>query len=434
MKEDFLHFLWYHKLFSTRQMKTVQGEDIYVIKSGEYNTNAGPDFLHAQLQIDYQIWVGNVEMHVKSSDWYAHHHETNKDYDAIILHVVWEHDAEIYMKNNQPIPTLVLKDYVHHQVFMNYLSLRVRNKEWISCGTQIGNVDSFLLNNWLEKLYIERLEKKAVLIQELLKQSNNNYEAVLFWLLAKNFGLDVNGDAFLKLARSFDYSVLMKVRHDQTLLSALLFGQAGFLEEDTVQDPYFLALKKEYAFLKHKFKLQGVAKHQFKFFRMRPSNFPTIRIAQLIALIHDYSHLFSRINKSNSLHDFYELFAVEVPSFWKTHYTFMSVSKKTSKKLTRSFIDLLLINTIIPMKYVHAKNNGYFTEDVLFLLIKEIKPEVNSIVSKFLSLKVKAKNAFETQALLELKKNYCSKKRCVSCGVGIRILKDKTYIRFNKKS
>ena len=422
MKEEFLHFLWKYKLFNKANLISVKGGTVEVVDSGSYNTNSGPDFLNAKLKIDGQLWVGNVEIHIKSSDWYMHHHEKNANYDAVILHIVWEHDTDIFMKNNRPLPTVELQKFVQKEVLVNYKRLFVKEKRWILCENKIAETNSFLLSNWLERLYFERLENKSVAIKELLQKSNNDYEAVLFQLLAKNFGLKVNGEAFLELAQSFDFSVLRKVRFNEEQLSALLFGQAGFLT-DEIEDSYYQQLQKEYAYIQHKYKLESITKHTFQFFRMRPNNFPTIRIAQLVAVYNKYQNLFSRLMAINRVGDFYDLLTVEVKGFWKTHYTFETDSKKSAKKLTKSFIDLLIVNTIVPLKFVYEQERREVDEEKLLKLMQQLKPEKNSIINKFTELKVEVKNTFESQSLLELKNNYCTKKLCMQCAIGNSLLR-----------
>ena len=422
MNEDFLHYVWKYKMFSKVDFKTTDQENVTIIKQGLHNKNAGPDFLNSELKIANQIWVGNVEIHLKSSDWYLHNHEVDENYDAVILHVVWENDAAIFMKNNKPIPTLVLKDFVSESVLNNYRKLFNTPTSWIPCQNSITSIDDFTLSNWKERLFFERLERKSEEINILLQHENNNFEAVLFQLLAKNFGLKVNGDAFLRLAQSVDFSIIQKTSFDEYQFSALLFGQAGFLEEE-VENEYQQQLKMEYNYLRHKYNLQTIANSKFSFFRMRPNNFPTIRIAQLVSLFYKYQNLFSKLIAVNNLKDFYVLFSVEVHPFWKTHYNFESVSKSSSKKLTNSFIDLLIINTIIPLKFLYQKSRGEVDEESFLELLKNMKPEKNSVISKFSEIKIKSKNAFETQALLELKNNYCAPKRCLECAIGVKILK-----------
>lgn len=423
MKEEFLYYVWQHKMFSNVNLRTLNSEEIYIVKSGIHNKNAGPDFLNSQVKIDKQLWFGHIEMHVKSSDWYAHRHEEDVNYDAVILHVVWEHDVPVFMKNNKPLPTLELKNFVSKELLENYKSLVYHQQRFIPCENQIAEVDKFLLNNWLERLYFERLEQKSTFIKDLLLNTNADFEAVLFQLLAKNFGLKVNGDSFLQLAKSVDFSVVRKVRLDEDQITALLFGQAGFLEED-LQGSYSQQLQQKYNYLKHKYTLDSISKAQFQFFRMRPQNFPTIRIAQLASLMFTHQNLFSKLMNCNKKEDFYTLFNFEIQEFWKTHYTFDSESKKSAKRLSKSFIDLILINTIIPLKFVYLQSRGVVDEEQIIPLIKQVSPEKNRIISNFLQLKIKSKNALESQALLELKNNYCKKKRCLQCAIGNSLLKN----------
>ncbi|WP_299061597.1 DUF2851 family protein [uncultured Polaribacter sp.] len=421
MNEDFLHYVWKYQLFSIHNLKTTHKESITILKPGTHNHNAGPDFLNTQLKINDQLWVGNLEIHLKSSDWYAHNHEIDENYDAVILHVVWEDDASIFMKNNKPLPVLVLKDFVLKSALNNYTNLFASKQVWIPCETEIGSIDNFTFENWKERLFFERLEQKSDAMNALLGVNNNDFEAVLFQVLAKNFGLKVNGEAFLDLACSFDFLILRKVSFNEQQLAALLFGQAGFLEE-TIENEYHQKLKLEYQYLKHKYNLHPIANGQFSFFRMRPPNFPTIRIAQLVGLYHLHQNLFSKILKIETLKGFYELFEVTINPFWKTHYTFDKTSKASPKKLTKSFVDLLLINTIIPLKFLYKKSRSEVNEIEFLEIIQKIKPEKNSIISKFDEIKITSKNAYETQALLELKNNYCAKKLCLQCAVGVRLL------------
>tara|TARA_B110000046_G_scaffold185987_1_gene231067 strand:- start:17442 stop:18716 length:1275 start_codon:yes stop_codon:yes gene_type:complete len=423
MNEEFLYYIWQYKLFSKRDLCTTENQQITILKSGIHNKNSGPDFLNSQVNIDDQLWAGNVEMHVKSSDWYLHKHEEDVNFDAVILHVVWEHDSVVFMKNNKPLPTLALKHFVDEKLLLNYKSLIDRQQSWILCENQIQNMDTFLIDNWLERLYFERLEQKSIFIKELLQQTNHDFEAVLFHLIAKNFGLKVNGDSFLQLAKSIDFSVVRKVCFDEQKLTALFFGQAGFLEKE-VEVSYYRQLKKEYEYLKHKYNLEPIANEQFQFFRMRPHNFPTIRIAQLASLFFTHQNLFSKLMSITKKEEFYTLFSFSIQEFWKTHFTFESISKKSLKKLSKAFIDLLLINTIIPLKFVFLQSRGEVDEEEIMQLIKQLSSEKNSIISNFFDLKIKSKTALESQALLELKNNYCTKKRCLECAVGNNLLRN----------
>ena len=422
MNEEFLYYVWKYKIFTDINLQTSDAKEVSILKAGIHNKNSGPDFLNAQVKIDHQLWAGNVEMHVKSSDWYLHKHEEDTNYDAVILHVVWEHDVDVFMKNNKALATLELKNFVSKELLENYNSLVYHQQKFIPCENQLTTIDEFLLNNWLERLYFERLEHKSTFIKELLLDTNADFEAVLFQLLAKNFGLKVNGEPFLQLATSMDFSVVRKERFDLEQLTALFFGQAGFLEED-LEEHYHQQLKEKYRYLKHKHKLNSISKNAFQFFRMRPQNFPTIRIAQLASLLFAHQNLFSKLMNINKKEDFYDLFSFEVDAFWKTHFTFESDSKKSPKKLTKSFVDLIIINTIIPLKFVYLQSRGVVAENGIIQLIKQVSSEKNSIISNFAALEIKAKNAMESQALIQLKNNYCTKKRCLQCAIGNSLLR-----------
>jgi len=421
MKENLLHFIWKLQLFSYKKLLSTTGESIQVITPGLYNFNTGPDFLNAKIEIGKQLWAGNIEIHINSSDWYIHNHEIDENYDSVILHVVWEHDVEVFRKSNAIIPTLELKSYISKELLDNYQKLFSANKKWINCENEISKVDYFVLSHWKERLYFERLAKKAGLISEILKKTENNWEAILFVLLAKNFGLKINGDSFLNFANSFDFSIVRKVSSDLVQLEALFFGQAGLLYNEC-ESSYFENLKKEYEFLQVKYKLKPISKGQVQYFRLRPNNFPTIRLSQLASLYHLNQNMFSKVIEIQTLDGFYDLFNVATSDFWKTHYTFENESKKSNKKLSKAFIDLLLINTIIPLKFMHLKSLGKHDFSEILDVIEAIKPEKNSIISKFDTLKIKSSNAFDSQALLQLKNEYCNKQLCLECEIGKELL------------
>jgi len=309
MQEDFLHYIWKYKKFALSNLKTTAQEPVAILQVGMHNHNTGPDFFNAQIKIADQLWAGNVEIHIKSSDWFLHNHEQDKNYDNVILHVVWQHDTEIHRKDNTVIPTLVLKDVVSKSALQNYQKLFSKKQKWINCENDFASVNSFVVSNWLERLYFERLERKSADIAQLLQSSKNNWEAVLFKMLAKNFGLKVNGDAFLSLASSIDFNVIQKLQSKQHSLEALLFGQADLLQLE-VQDLYYLELKKEYLFLKQKFGLSSQAVIPLQFFRLRPPNFPTIRISQLANVYSTHTNLFSKVIHAQNKEDLYALFAV----------------------------------------------------------------------------------------------------------------------------
>jgi len=423
LSEDFLHYLWIHKLLILNNLKTSQLQLLEIIQPGSHNLNAGPDFCNAQLIIDNQHWAGNVEIHVNASDWYLHKHETDSNYQNVILHVVWNYDIDIFDSNSQKIPTLEIKNYLNPLILTKYYNLFRRPKKWINCENEIQNIDSFLLENWKERLFFERLEQKTILIENLLQQSNNDWERVLFQLLAKNFGMKVNADAFFNLSNSINFNLIRKYRHNAILLESLFLGQGGFLENDS-NDNYYNELKDNYNFLKKTYKLEPIFNGQFNFFRLRPNNFPTIRISQLANLYSNEEGLFSKIIEINMLKEFYNLFDTKASSYWETHFTFSTSSKKRSKKVTKSFIELLLINTIIPFKFLYLKKVGKFNFDVFIDFIKQIKSEKNSVINHFSEIKIQSESMLDSQALLQLKNNYCIKNNCLQCAIGNSIIKN----------
>jgi len=421
MQEDFLHYIWKYKKFRFNNLKTTTGESIVVTSVGQHNFNSGPDFFNAKIKIGEQLWAGNAEIHTKSSDWFLHSHEQDKAYDNVILHVVWEDDTEIFRKDNTPIPTLQLKDVVDVSMLNNYEKLFAKQNKWINCENDFASTDTFVLSNWLERLYFERLERKSGTIETLLAASKNDWESVLFKMLTKNFGLKVNGESFFSLAHSIDFSIIRKTQSNPQVLEALFFGQAGLLEQD-VEDAYYSSLTNEYAFLKQKFNIENTQVLPIQFFRLRPPNFPTIRLSQLANLYNKHQNLFSKIIELNQLEDFYELFKVSTSEFWKTHYTFQKESKPSTKIVSKSFVDLLLINTILPIKFSYAKQKGEEIDSEIIKIAAAITSEKNNIISAFNNLKKVSKSSLDSQALIQLKTEYCDKNKCLKCAVGNQFL------------
>jgi hypothetical protein len=421
MKEAFLHHLWKFKLFDLTHLVTVTGDSVRIVHSGNYLALAGPDFFNAQVVIGTQKWAGNVEIHLKSSDWYLHHHERDAAYDSVILHVVWEHDAAIFRKDNSEIPVLELKKYVSSETLARYEALMLP-KSWIFCENQLANLDSFVLKNWQERLFFERLERKSKAIEELLVLTNQDWEAVLFCMLAKNFGLNINGDSFLQIALSIPFSVIRKESYAIEHLESLLFGQSGLLLEDK-EDVYFKQLQSNFEYQRHKYQIEKAQVNPLQFFKHRPDNFPTLRLSQLANLYHKQPYLFSSLMALTSIKDIYDLFSISVSNYWETHYQFDKVSPKKKKMLSKSFIDLLIINTLIPLRFLYARSQGKEVSEELISLLNQVAPEKNAIMDKFKSFSVAVSDAFESQALLELKNEYCNKFKCMECAIGISVLK-----------
>ncbi|MDI1256491.1 MAG: DUF2851 family protein [Flavobacterium sp.] len=421
MKEDFLHYLWKFKKFQINNLKTTNGETLAVINSGQYLQLAGPDFFNAQLIIGGQKWAGNVEIHLKSSDWYIHHHELDAAYENVILHVVWENDTAIFRQNNAEIPSLELKNYIATTILDSYNYL-IRPKSWIYCEKELASIPVFILKNWQERLYFERLERKSNPIFELTIATKSDWEAVLFCLLAKNFGLNTNGEIFFKIAQDIPFSVIRKESFEIQNLEALLFGTAGLLDAEK-EDTYFSDLKLRYYYLRQKYKFTNDTVEPLQFFKHRPDNFPTIRLSQLANLYVKHRHLFSKIIAAQTIEMIYEIFDVAVSEYWQSHYQFDRESSKKKKTLTKSFIDLIIINTIIPLRFAYSKSLGKEIDENVLSILNKIAPETNAIIDKFFAYGITAENAFESQALLQLKNEYCNKNRCLECAIGMELLK-----------
>jgi hypothetical protein len=422
VREDFLHYVWQYKKFDFSNLTTVAGENLTILHCGSYLQQEGPDFFNAKIIIGEQKWAGNIEIHIKSSDWYLHHHEQDDTYDNVVLHVVWEHDAPIFRKDNSEIAALELKKYVPSAILDNYNALR-SPKSWIYCENQIAAVDDFVWKNWQERLFFERLERKAIAVEELLSETENDWEAVLFCLLAKNFGLNTNGETFLKIAKAIPFPVIRKERFEVESLESLLFGTAGLFPVD-VQDTFTKNLKNRFEYSSQKYKLRKVTIEPIQFFRHRPDNFPTIRLAQLAMLYHQEQHLFSKVIALRTIKEVYQLLEITASEYWQTHYQFDKESPRKKKQFSKSFVDLLVINTIVPIQFAYAKSQGKEVSESLPDLLREVGAEKNVVVEKFSGFGIKARNAFETQSLLQLKNEYCNRGNCLQCAVGIQLLKE----------
>lgn len=425
MKEDFLHYVWKFRKFDGNTFFTSNHEKLHIKNPGRHNFDSGPDFFNSKIEIDGQIWAGNVEIHLKSSDWFAHNHQVDPAYNNVILHVVWEHDMEVFNSDGSVIPTFVIKDEVSKTTVDQYRKLFSSHKKWINCENDFSAVDPFVMDNWMERLFFERLERKSLVLQDELSNSQNHWEELLFKILSKNFGLKLNGPSFLSIARSIDFSIINKNRHNPRKLEALLLGQAGLLDPEGA-DWYSKELKRIYEFDKYKYSLSNDNIIAPKFFRLRPPNFPTIRLAQLAMLYYSRKALFSQVIDIQTTSDFYELFNISAGEYWDTHYNFGISSLKRKKRITKKFINLLIINTVLPIKFSYARQQGKDISDEILRIASDIPSEENIIIKKFNELKPISKTSFHSQALLELKNEYCDKHRCLQCAVGNSILGAKT--------
>ncbi len=419
MKEEFLHFIWEHKLFIRTNLKTVDGEALEIISTGQPNPNSGPDFFNARVRIGETTWAGNIEIHQKSSHWYQHRHDTDAAYDNVILHVVEMHDKPVLVKNHA-VPTLEIS--FQPEIFENYEQL-LKSKCWIACEERLSGVDPFILRFWFSALMIERLQAKTSYILELLQQNKNNWNETFYQLLARNFGMKTNALPFELLAKSTPLNILSKQKNDLFQTEALLFGQSGLLNETLLGDDYYLSLRKEYSYLYKKYGLSCIESHLWKFMRLRPVNFPTIRIAQLAMLIHHSSALFSRILEIDTLEELKTLFDVSASEYWDTHYRFNKTSGEIKKTLGETAFNNLVINTIAPMLFVYGDQHlDQAMKDRALLFLEKLPPESNQIISKWNERGIDSRSAFETQALIQLKNCYCEIKKCLHCQLGAKII------------
>jgi len=422
MNEEFLKYLWKYKLL-TPDLYTEKNDKIEIISSGQHNTNSGPDFFNAKVKIGDTLWAGNVEIHTKSSDWNLHRHTDDDAYDSIILHVVLKNDLVIYRKNKEVVPVLIVEGKYDNNLYLQYQDF-IENHNWIPCEKLIENVDKFILYSWLERLSIERLERKTSEINDIHLATNMNWSETFYRVIAKNFGFKLNALPFELLAKSLPLAYLARHKNSLFQLEAMLFGQAGMLNSE-LKDVFPLALRKEYEFLKKKYHLQPIESSLWKFLRLRPVNFPTIRISQFAHFIYKSSSIFSKILESNDIKDITNMFEVTASDYFDTHFIFDEPTlNKKSKIIGEYSASLLILNTIIPLIFLYGiKNNDTKYKQRAMKFLEQLKPENNSIIKRWILLKIKPENASQSQALLELKNVYCDNKKCLECRLGSYLLK-----------
>ncbi len=422
--EDFLHYVWKFRLFDRVNLQTNDGEELEVLSAGLHNSDSGPDFHNARVRIGDTVWAGNVEVHLSSSDWQKHGHTTDNAYDNVILHVVYRDDEPLVLTNGRRVPTLELQNRIPADLYNRYHTLIFGNQTVIPCEASIGSVDDITLYNWLTRVLVERLEKKSAAVFAALNKNRGDWEETFYQFLAANFGFKTNAVPFELLAKSLPQNILAKHKNNPLQIEALLYGQAGFLNGD-MNDEYPRKLKNEYEFLQKKYKLTPIENHLWKFMRLRPQNFPTIRLAQFAALVVRSNHLFSKLLEIKDVKGIRDLFTeIKVNPYWENHYRFDVESTPAPKNLGQASVDVLLLNTLALFLFSYGKHNQmqHFINRSLQLL-EYLPGENNKIVADFSTLGVKIKTAFESQALLELKNNYCNYKKCLQCGVGNKILK-----------
>lgn len=398
------------------------GEPIEIVHVGLHNTHAGPDFHSSHIRIGDTLWAGNVEIHLRSSDWERHNHHTDKSYDNVILHVVGKHDLEIYRTDSTKIPVLSLDKLIPRKISEAYLSL-VECMDWIPCGRQISRLDSFFIRSWLYRVEIERLEQKSESISDLLLECRGGWDEAFYICLASNFGFKVNSMPFEMLARSLPQQLLARYKNRPLQIESLLFGQAGFLDQKP-KDEYPRSLRREYEFLRKKHSLKPLDSYIWKYMRMRPMNFPTIRLAQFAALVIKSNHLFSGILAEAEVEGIIKKFhALPVNSYWTNHYRFDVQSGRSSSNMGMQSINNILINTVSAFLMAYGRKTGSVEHiNRSINLLENLPPETNSLTKRFKEINIKPDSAFFSQSLIQLKKDYCDEKKCLYCGIGMKLL------------
>ncbi len=419
MTEKLLQYIWNYKIFKNFNFLDLEGNPIEIIDFGTWNPNSGPDFLNAKIKTKNLVFAGNIELHLRSSDWQKHHHSGNNEYSNVILHCVFYHDFVITELEEKSIPTLELKAYIDKKTLSRY-NLIMQETNFIPCE-KIFDSEAIPFH-FCEETLLKKLDEKSIAIEASLQNHQNNYEAILFHQLAYVFGLKVNAPIFKEIAENIDFGILQKIRQNQTQLESLFFGKAGWLNNPL--DKETKIWENEFSFLEKKFNLSKMI-FAPKFLRLRPANFPTIRLSQLANLYHRENHLFSKIIAAKTIQELYEIFLnIKASEYWNCRFTFGKATEKSTEKfLTKSFVDIIIINAILPIKYTYYKN---YSEDIIaqvFDLYKEMASEKNSIISKWQNLGIRIQNALQSQSFLYHYKNKCCEKKCLNCDIGLQLLK-----------
>ena len=424
--EQLLQYIWQHRLWRSEDMTTNDGRHVRVLDPGLLNTDAGPDFFNAKVEIEGQTWVGNIEMHVRASDWKRHGHDHDHAYDSVILHVVDKDDAPVFRSNGERIPQLVLQV---SPLFNESYNQLVNSRTALPCESVIKRVPSLTITEWIERLAFERLHGKVQRVRDLLDMYNGSWEDVCYVTLSRNLGFGINNEAFERLARRTPLRLLHKHSDSLLQIEALLLGQAGMLDPSTPSnDAYYKHLCSEYAFLANKFSLQPMEHEAWKLFRIRPQNFPYRRIAMLAHYIEGSFRLMSDILDANGEKELRKLFQVELTGYWRNHYTFNKPTENPSPALSNNSIDIVLINTVAPLYYAYGEITGsYALTDKAVELLESLKPESNSIVKTFVAAGIDCDSALTSQALIELKRSYCDARKCIYCKIGHHLLSEAAH-------
>lgn len=423
--EQLLHYVWKHKIFPLQVLRTTSGQPVEVIDPGLPNTNAGPDFFNAKLKIDGTLWVGNVEVHTQASDWLRHGHDRDRAYDTVILHVVGESNCDVYRTNGELVPQVLLP--CPESVRQRYDELR-QTEIYPPCYSILASLPKLTVHSWLSALQVERFEQKARAISQRLERFNRHWEDVFFITLARNFGFGLNGDAFEAWAGRLPFRAVDKHRDNLLQVEAFFLGQAGLLEEELPDaDDYYLKLRKEFAYLQHKFELSApMTADQWRFLRLRPGNFPHVRLAQLAYLYHKEQSLFSRIMEAETLEAVKKILTIKASAYWEEHFNFKKASPRQEKRVGEGALNLIAINTVIPFLYAYGLHKA---DEVLCdratRFLESLKAENNHVTRLWDGAGLPVSTAADSQALLQLQKEYCDKKDCLRCRFGYEYLKCK---------
>ena len=428
--EQLLHYVWKHKLFPLVELKTTDGKPVEVIDPGLHNHNSGPDFFNAKVKISQTLWVGNVEIHDKSSDWFLHGHDKDQAYDNVVLHVTGKPDIEVTNTTGQYIPQMVLE--VPSTIRENYEEL-LRTDQYPPCYQIIPDLTTLNIHAWMAALQTERLEQKTEAIIRRVKRMNGSWENAYFLTLARNYGFGINGDTFEEWATHIPFSAIAHHRDKLFQIEAVFMGQAGLLDinaiperyqQEALNEGYYAKLRNEYLYLAHKFSLCPMDYKRWKFLRLRPQNFPHIRLSQLANLYYERKTGLSQLVECKDLFSLQSLLSTKVTPYWETHYTFGSISDLNEKNLSPFSMNLLMINTCIPMLFAYGRHSA---KEALcnraFDFLEQLKAENNYIIRLWKECGLTVKNAGDSQALIQLKKEYCDKKECLRCRIGYEYLK-----------
>lgn len=420
--EQLLHYIWKYRLYRPSGLTTTQGDTLEIIDPGLENTDAGPDFFNAKIRINGTVWAGSVEIHQKASDWLAHGHSADKAYENVILHVVETDDGTVFRQNGEAIPQLVLP--IPEQVIDNMEWLLTRDSP-VACLERLPAIDPVFRLQWMDALLAERLERKTDDILHWLDLYQKDWNEVFYILLCRNFGFGVNSDAFERLARSLPLKCILKQRPSASQVEALFLGQAGLLNDSNGnRHHYYRLLQQEYSFLRKKYGLEPLEPHIFRNLRLRPDATPHIKLVELAAIWIRHDTLFSSVLSARTPRELKDFFRVPASAFWDTHYNFLRPSPHKKKQLGENALNMLLINTVVPLMFAYGLYHQMDEHKARALrLLASIPPEQNSIISLFSQVGMKPRNAGDTQALIQLKRNYCEQKKCLYCRLGFQLLK-----------